>query len=160
MSVTIEPVTAANFQAVTELEIAENQRAYIHPPTVTALLAEVRLHPTYAPYALYTGETPVGFAIYGHDGDPEKRWIAVLMIDRRHQGKGYGRAAVQAIIQRIRQDAPGCREIGLSYKPDNLAAERHYLSLGFVKTGEPREDGDTVVRLRMSDDNHAAGYYP
>ncbi|HEX2013227.1 MAG TPA: GNAT family N-acetyltransferase, partial [Roseateles sp.] len=61
-----------------------------------------------------------------------------LMIDRQHQGRGYGGAAVRALIAHVRT-RPGADALQLSYVQDSagaLKAERFYRSLGFAPTGE------------------------
>jgi diamine N-acetyltransferase len=96
----------------------------------------------------------VGFVLYGVEAasgnnSPRSRaeggWkVFRLMIDREHQGQGYGRAALELVIERLASQ-PGCREIFISYHDDNHAARRLYASLGFVEQGV--EDG--VVRALL-----------
>jgi diamine N-acetyltransferase len=75
-------------------------------------------------------------------------WIQRILIDARYQHQGYGRAAMEAVIARIQQHE-GCREIGLSYHPDNTVAAHLYERLGFRPTGELR-GGEIVVQLTVS----------
>jgi diamine N-acetyltransferase len=146
----LERVTRENWQQVITLDIADEQRRFLETPSVLYAVAEVQFHPTYTAYALYDVETLVGFAIYGHlPEDGTKWWIPLLIIDQRYQGKGYGRAAMQAIIKAVREGAPDCREIALNYKPDNTVAERLYLSAGFEKTDEIDERGQVTMRMRF-----------
>jgi diamine N-acetyltransferase len=144
----LERLTRDNWQQVITLDIADDQRRFLETPSVLYGVAEVQFHPTYMPYAVYDGDTVIGFAVYGYlPEDRMKWWIPLFLIDHRYQGKGYGRAAMQTIITSIRQAAPDCREIALSYKPDNTVAERLYLSLGFEKTDEIDERGQVTARL-------------
>ena len=146
----LERLTRDNWRQVITLDIADDQRRFLETPSVLYGVAEVQFHPTCTPYAVYDGDTVVGFAVYGYTPeDPARWWIPLILIDHRYQGKGYGRAAMQAIIGSIRQQAPDCREIALSYKPDNVAAERLYLSLGFEKTNEVDERGQVTARLTV-----------
>ena len=46
---------------------------------------------------------------------------------------------------------PGCREVALSYEPENTVARRLYASLGFVETGEQEED-ELVARRPVGDE--------
>jgi diamine N-acetyltransferase len=69
------------------------------------------------------------------------------MIDKRHQGKGYGRAAMVALIERIKAQG-NFRAIELSFEPTNTAAERLYASLGFVRTGW-MIDGEAEMRVNI-----------
>jgi diamine N-acetyltransferase len=144
----LERLTRDNWRDVITLDIADDQRRFLETPSVLYGVAEVQFHPTYTPYAVCDGDTVVGFAVYGYMPEDSTRWwIPLILIDHRHQGKGYGRAAMQAIIAYVQQEAPDCHEIALSYKPDNTVAERLYLSLGFEKTDEIDERGQLTARL-------------
>ena len=71
-----------------------------------------------------------------------------FQIDRRFQRRGYGRAALVALIEALR-DKPGCREIVLTYLPANDPARRLYASVGFTETGEMLDD-EVVARLGVT----------
>ncbi len=58
-------------------------------------------------------------------------FITRLMIDRAYQGQGYGRAAMTALIRRLRL-SPEMEMIATSHRRENIAAARLYQSLGFV----------------------------
>jgi diamine N-acetyltransferase len=143
----LERVTADNWRQVITLDIADDQRRFLETPSVLHAIAEVQFHPTYTAYAICDDETMVGFAIYGHmPEDHSKWWIPLFIIDHRHQGKGYGRGALESIIKVV---PPHCREIALNYKPENTTAERLYLNIGFTKTDEIDERGQVTMRLKF-----------
>ena len=71
------------------------------------------------------------------------------MIDRAHQGKGYGRAAMEAVIAMMAERV-GCEEIVTSFNPANAVAFGLYTSLGFQPTGEI-EDDEPLLLLRLAD---------
>ena len=71
------------------------------------------------------------------------------MIDREHQGKGYGRAAMEAVIAMMAERV-GCEEIMTSFNPANAVARDLYTSLGFQPTGEI-EDDEPLLRLQLAD---------
>lgn len=67
-----------------------------------------------------------------------------LLIDRDHQRRGYGRAAVQSLINlAVRVDQ--CERLRLTVHPHNHSAIRLYRSEGFVDDG-----ADAHGELRMS----------
>ncbi len=70
------------------------------------------------------------------------------MIAAPFQGQGYGRAAMQEVLELLR-DKPDCLEVVISYETDNTAAARLYASVGFCATGEII-DGEVVARLRLT----------
>ena len=80
----------------------------------------------------------IGFAMYGLDEDTKNYWICRLMIDHKCQGKGYGREAIQLILDEMKQ-LDGCETIYLSTEPDNEVAIKLYESFGFQKTGNMNE---------------------
>lgn len=132
------------------LKVTEDQKRFIDPPTVAEFLADDDDHPTFNSYAVCDGETVVGLACYGQEVDHERWrwWIPLVIIDTRHQGKGYGRATMEAVIGSIGRQAPECRSIGLSCKPENAVAERLYRSLGFEPAGPNSRGGvDMWVEL-------------
>ncbi|MFF2755325.1 GNAT family N-acetyltransferase [Psychrobacillus sp. NPDC058041] len=89
----------------------------------------------------------IGFAMYGLDEDTNNYWICRLMIDYTCQGKGYGREAVQLILDEMKQ-LDGCETIYLSTEPDNEVAIKLYESFGFQKTGKIN-DGEAEFVLKL-----------
>ena len=84
--------------------------------------------------------------MYGTNPDNDELWILRLMMGQQYQGRGYGRAAMEETIRRLKAK-PDCQEIFTSYEPDNDIAATLYRSLGFEDTGRI-EDGELVVRLK------------
>jgi diamine N-acetyltransferase len=84
--------------------------------------------------------------MWGIDPEDESFWIGGLIIDRRHQRRGYGRAVVAQLLERAALD--GHREAALSYDPQNTLAQSLYASMGFVETGELAYN-DTVARRQL-----------
>jgi diamine N-acetyltransferase len=76
-------------------------------------------------------------------------YIDRLMVAADYQGRGYGRAGMSEVIERLRS-TPGCRTIRTSFEPTNAVAEALYESLGFRKTGEI-EDGEIVTVLAVTE---------
>lgn len=78
----------------------------------------------------------------GEDEDDETVYkICRLMIDKNHQGRGFGRRAMEKALEIIRTFPHGKADlVVLSYKPDNEAARSLYSSLGFRETGEVEDD--------------------
>ena len=70
-----------------------------------------------------------------------------FMIDKRFQGRGYGREALRLALEFIRTFPCGEAEYCvLSYEPTNEAAKRFYGSFGFEELNEPGyyEDDDEI----------------
>lgn len=70
-----------------------------------------------------------------------------LMIAGPQQGKGFGRHAIQLLLDYVRT-RPGAKELLTSYVPDEAGPGKFYQRLGFKPTGEILE-GETVIRLKL-----------
>ncbi len=136
-------VTSGNWRAVAELELADAQRGFAGP--VTRYLCLCHYGGVWHPLAVCSGDQTVGFVMWAIDPDDRSGWIGGLVIDRRRQREGFGRATVQALAARLAAD--GCGSVALSYLPGNSVARALYLSLGFEETGE-MEDDEVVARRR------------
>ena len=71
-----------------------------------------------------------------------------FMIDKHHQRKGYGRAAIERAIAEIEKDARAKR-ITVCYVPDNPVTKGFYESLGFEEVGLD-EDGEMIAERMIS----------
>jgi diamine N-acetyltransferase len=147
MTVTLRPITRENLWAVVDLKLHPGQEDFVAQNIDS--IANASVEPTFVPLAVYAGDALVGFAMYGQHPESGAWWVIRLMIDRDHQGKGYGRAAMEAVIAMM-VERIGCDEIVTSFNPANAVALGLYTSLGFQPTGEI-EDGEPLVRLRLED---------
>jgi diamine N-acetyltransferase len=145
-AVTVSSVTVENWRLVADLQVGDEQRAFVAPVTYYLALCAYDEGP-WRPLVVCEGSAVVGFVMEAVDRSDGSYWIGGLVIDVTSQGRGLGRATMEAMMARAR--AASHRSIGLSYHPDNTAARRLYASLGFVETGEV--DGhEGVGRLSLS----------
>lgn len=156
-SVTLLPIDEINWFVAVELSVTDEQDGFVWSNGNS--LAQAHYEPWWIPLGVYAGDEMVGFVMHGRWPDrpvnaahslptPGNDHIARLMIDKDHQGKGYGRAAMVALIKRIKAQGD-CRVIEVCFNPDNSVAERLYASLGFVRTGRVI-DGEVEMRLDVS----------
>lgn len=146
-TVTLKPITSENWRECIQLEVADGQENWVAPNVQS--LAESAFEPDagLVPLGVYDGDTMVGFVMYGYPRYRGKNIWAIfrLMVDKNHQGNGYGRAAMEQVIQRISAQSD-CTEIYISYQPDNTIAAKLYASMGFLNEGEMVDD-EILVRL-------------
>ena len=147
MTVMLKDIDRENFRRCVELQVRDDQKGFVAPNVYS--IAQSKINPAYNVQAVYDGDEMVGFVMYGWDEEEGCHYLGRLMIDESRQGKGYGRAAVEEVIRRLRAE-PGCRQVALSVVPENRAAQALYESLGFEKTGEVSQ-GEEVMRLRFED---------
>ncbi len=138
----LREITVENFEEVIALQVAQGQEAWVAPNVRS--IAESRLYPAAVPLAICADGRPVGFVMYELDPEDGEYWLCRLMIDHRHQGKGYGRAALEQVLARIQQDAAHDR-VFLSVEPDNEAAAQLYESVGFRFDGRVQDGGAVMV---------------
>ena len=97
--------------------------------------------------AIYAGETPVGFLMLYDNPEKPVYFIWRLMIDARYQENGFGRRAVELLIEHVRS-RPGAVELLVSHVPSPGNPGKFYEKMGFVYTGE-EDDGEMIMRLEL-----------
>lgn len=143
MSVSLRQITPENFDECINLKVADGQENFVAPNVKS--IAQSKVYPTMNISAVYDEDEMVGFVMFGFDPDDRKYYLVRLMVDEKHQGKGYGRAATREVINQLKQ-TEDCRELFLSFVPENTGAERLYKSVGFERTGEISQ-GEVVMRF-------------
>lgn len=152
--ITLQPVNEKNVWELLKLEVQEHQKDFVATNTQSIVEAytTVAAGGVALPFGIYDGDVPVGFLMIGYCGDWEDAPAVAagnysiwrLMIDLHHQGKGYGRKAMELALDYIRTFPRGKAELCfLSYEPENTAAAWLYHTFGFVENGE--YDGDEIV---------------
>lgn len=149
--VSLREIDASNREAVADLEVSQSQLRFVDTAAMTLL--EAAGH-TPAPWlrAIYADEEPVGLIMVA-EHDPAGPWpyyLWRLLVDQRHQGNGYGRAAMHQLIERLRAQ-PDAEELVSSvatYDDMTGSPMGFYEGLGFVRTGEFNEH-EELIRLLL-----------
>jgi diamine N-acetyltransferase len=156
MTVTLIQVNADNWWDALELSVHPEQLPFVanYAPIVAFALAKafVRVHDMiWTPYVIYAHDQLVGFIELACKPETEHQyWLYHFFIDHLHQGKGYGKQALNLFVRLVQENYPLCREIRLSVHPDNTVAEGLYSRFGFQPTGEAYDNGELVYALRIS----------
>src|SRR5688572_26346334 len=129
MDVVLKLIDESNWLACAELKLADGQARFM--PSNLFSIAQSKFFPHWHVVGIYDGDTLVGFAMYGLDLTDNSMNLIRLMIDVQHQSKGYGKAALAAILAAIKQQY-GTQTIWLSISPRNTTAERLYKRFGFT----------------------------
>ena len=153
----LEKLNYDNFDDVFELEIKKEQYPFVADNCYSVAEAYVTLinGGKVFPFAVYNDETLVGFIqlAYGETADQdgvsvEKDNYQVwrFMIDKRYQGKGYGKEALRLALDFIKTWPCGKADLcWISYERDNIIAKNLYASFGFKETGEMCDDEAVAV---------------
>ncbi len=97
---------------------------------------------------IFDGETPVGFVMLSIMEDKAEYYVWRFMIGADHQRKGYGKAAMERVIEYVKL-LPNAKELHLSHVEANTEAAGFYNSVGFEHTGEKDEDGELMMVLKL-----------
>jgi GNAT superfamily N-acetyltransferase len=151
--VTLREITDGNREAVLVLHVALEQERFVG--SVQGALRDAVEYRHAKPWyrAIYADDKPVGFVMVSWDVEPQPPEIIgpwflwKLLIDERHQGRGYGSEAVRQVARLVR--AEGARELLTSYVPGDGGPAGFYKRLGFAPTGELDADGEVIVRLPL-----------
>jgi RimJ/RimL family protein N-acetyltransferase len=97
------------------------------------------------PIVIINGDEAVGFFVL-HQGEdiemfstnPKAILLRAFSINNRHQGNGYGKAAMKLVPIFVEKYFPIANEIVLAVNEKNLGAKKLYESVGFIDKGERR----------------------
>ncbi len=158
-----ERVSGKNVWGILSLDVREDQKSFVAPNSRSIIEAYCAIADGGCafPFGIYHDNEAVGFLLIGYGTD--ESWtdapdiaegnynIWRFMIDRRFQGRGYGREALGLALEFIAKkpcgDAAYC---WLSYEPENKAAKSLYHSFGFRETGE-MDGGEIIAALKLSE---------
>ena len=149
MKIHVEPVEEWNREAVLALKIHESQKGFVESPG--ECLMEAEKERCWRPVAIYDGEQLIGFSMYGYFWQylPFGRvWLDRLLIDCHFQGRGYGRAVMPVLLDRLHKEYRR-NKVYLSVVEENKCAAHLYESFGFRFNGETDVHGEKVMVLNM-----------
>ncbi len=152
-NVSLREITPANRAAIEALTVTAEQSEYV--AGVAASLVEAAETPDACPWyrAVYVDDTPVGFVMIS-DGitvdNPDylgPYFLWRLLVDQRHQGRGYGTAALGLVVEYLRT-RPDARVLITSCVQGPASPIGFYLRQGFRATGGVH-DGELVLELDL-----------
>ncbi len=155
MTITLREITEDNAESVLALRTTPDQERFVS--SVTDSLEEAAEYPQGNPWfrAVYADGEPVGFVMLSWDVEPQPPeingpwFLWKLLIDHRHQGKGYGQEVVRQVVELVRGE--GATELLTSHVPGEGSPAGFYARLGFVPTGELDPEGEIILRKTLDD---------
>jgi diamine N-acetyltransferase len=144
----LEQVTRTNVLDACRLTIRPEQKDFVAPVSWSLAQAYVVPPEKVWPRLVYDGDQLVGFVMAMFDPDNERdlwhSFLWRLMIGADHQGKGYGRFALEQLYSEALRR--GHRHLTTSWDQGEHGPENFYLRLGFQLTGEKFDDEVIGVR--------------
>jgi diamine N-acetyltransferase len=144
-TVELREVTGETVRDICRLKTTPEQEAFVAPNAVS--IAEAYFEPKAWFRAIYADDEPVGFVMLLDDRDQQRYYLWRLLIDARHQLRGYGQAALERVVAEV-LTRPGATELTVSWVSKDGGPGPFYLGLGFVLTGEV-DEGEVVARLPL-----------
>jgi diamine N-acetyltransferase len=150
-NIELRKLTNDNFIGVMNLEVAENQRKFVAPNSVSIAVAHFSKYATMR--GIFYEDDPVGFVMLADPVSGEEEYNGMyflwrFMIDKNHQGKGYGKAAMKLVLDYVR-NRPNAVYLYSSYETGEHGPEKFYLEkIGFEKTGKMLGD-EFMIRIKL-----------
>ncbi len=144
--VTLREITRETVRTITDLKVAPEQTGFV--ATNAESIAQAYFDRDVAWFrAVYADEVPVGFIMLEDDAANQEYYLWRFMIDARYQGRGYGRRALELLVEYVKT-RPGAKALMTSCVPGDGSPCPFYEQLGFVPTGEV-DEGEIVLRLAL-----------
>lgn len=146
--VTLRDITEFNLIEVMKLEVHDSQKKCVAPNSVS--IAQGHYSKTAWFKGIYLKEEPVGFVMLDLDEEKPEYFLWRFMIDARYQGKGYGKEAMEMVIDYV-QTLPKAQELLTSCVPGDEGPKAFYEKLGFIATGELIDD-EVLLRFTFEEE--------
>ena len=143
-----ELVNNENRKEIESLTVFSEQVDFIE--SVSECLQEADELKLWRPVGIYDNDTLIGFAMYGYFPEPApgQLWLDRLLIDKKYQGKGYGKQAVVSLLDRLHTEYQS-NTVYLSVYANNPHAIRLYQQIGFRFNGEYDSKGEHIMEYHF-----------
>jgi len=129
--VILKEIDISNWKECANLTLNDEQLDFL--PSNLYSIAESQFYPETIINAIYNQhDQMIGFIMYGIETITKKWRVFRLMIDRNHQGKGYGKAVMLHVLDNISKNGKS-KEIVVAYQSNNSVAKKLYTDLGFIE---------------------------
>jgi len=147
----LRPVDHTNRDLLCDLRLKPGQERFV--TSVADSIAEARDEPggKAIQWGLFDGVLPVGFVMISDEVDGDEyfaQFLWKLLIDERYQGRGYGRAAVDRVVEYF-GTRTGVDRLLTSCVVGEGGPLGFYEHCGFVRTGDIVFGGELLLRLDL-----------
>ena len=146
--VALRKITEENFIDAFDLRLADGQEAFVSHP-IRSLAQAYVYRDQCQPFGIYADDKMVGYVMVIYDYDIPEYDVWHMMIDASAQGRGYGGAAMDRVLDYIRTKPFGDSDrVALTCNRDNLKALALYRRKGFLPTGN-EYDEETELAMTL-----------
>ena len=143
----LEKIIEDNFVDAFNLKLAAGQEEFVSHPVRSLAQAYVYRNQC-QPFGIYADDKMVGYVMVIYDYDIPEYDVWHMMIDVSEQGRGYGSAALDAVLDYIRTKPFGdSNRVALTCHKDNATALGMYRRKGFVESGAVYDDEIELVLM-------------
>ena len=154
----LKKINRNNVADILKLEVFDSQKSFVatnNSSIIEAYIAITENNHVFT-FGIYNDDTPIGFLMIGFDVNSDNEGapkvakgnynIWRLMVDKKFQGQGFGKKAMDLALEFINTFPCGtAKYCWLSYENENDVARELYKSIGFVEIDE--KDGDEIVAI-------------
>ncbi|QFJ53522.1 GNAT family N-acetyltransferase [Pseudobutyrivibrio xylanivorans] len=138
--INLRKISEENFIDAFNLKLGHGQDKFVSHP-IRSLAQAYVYRDQCQPFGIYDDDIMVGYVMVIYDYDIPEYNIWHMMIDEKHQGKGYGKAALEQILAYISTKPFGNSiRVTLTCNKDNKTALALYRNIGFIETGVVDDD--------------------
>lgn len=124
----IIPYNKKNWYDIMNLEISKDQYEFVcdAKQSIAYTFANQRECKL---FAAMEGDKPVGLMVLKANKKKNEYHFDILLVDKRYQGKGYGKIMIKYALEYFRKQ--GAKELTIGVNRFNISAQRLYKSVGF-----------------------------
>ena len=145
--VKLTDVTEDNWMDVASLSVKDSQKQYLAPAIGILARGYVYRNCNGRIFVIENDSTVVGIALVREFTDEPLGYdLQQFMIDQQYQGKGYGSAALELILDELRKEKH-YDHVEVCVKKEDAEAIRLYEKHGFIDSGYIDEDMPDSLNL-------------
>ena len=131
--INLREITSKNLKSIIDLNVKEDQKDYVALNSVS--IAQGHYSKSAWFKGIFYDDRPVGFVMLDLIEEENKCFLWRFMIDRKYQGKGFGKIALTQVIDFVRS-LNLYTYIATSYVPAENGAGGFYKNFGFIESEE------------------------
>lgn len=136
----LRKITEENFLDAFHLNLAPKQERFVSHP-IRSLAQAYVYREQCQPFGIYEGDAMVGYVMVIYDDAIPEYDIWHMMIDESKQCRGYGRAALERVLEYVKEKPFGdSKRVTLTCHKENVHALHLYKSKGFTESGVEDEN--------------------
>tara|TARA_X000001036_G_C20031283_1_gene542833 strand:+ start:62 stop:520 length:459 start_codon:yes stop_codon:yes gene_type:complete len=142
----LRDVTKANLISIINLDVNEQQRGQVASNAVS--IAQGHYSKSAWFKGIFNDDIAIGFIMLDLNTEKNICFLWRFMIDKKYQGKGYGKIALTQVIDYVKSFKE-LNKVRTSYVPKDNSAEGFYNNFGFIKSEKKSkkvnyEDSDEI----------------